>query len=252
MASKFSHSVALVLIFLVTRIVAEGRHLIDTTPLVTLDTSTDLPEGASCQLSVDLNHQSPTCGSGLFSCLVHQLPEKSANGVLGNHLTGICRANYASEPYCTVGEFNFAVGVSGIPMYGPSTCETCTCKQTSESSGSKKATCECDPLPECYIGTDGEVKGDGCPHVMQTQCVITSPGDGPLFNGMKTSRGRCQAPQVGSCVSAGPNWGPFFYAEGTTGVPLPGDRCSLCTCGAEGEFQECVKVKGCTEEVATS
>eukprot|EP00271_Cylindrocystis_brebissonii_P014691 TRINITY_DN36150_c0_g1_i1.p1 TRINITY_DN36150_c0_g1~~TRINITY_DN36150_c0_g1_i1.p1 ORF type:complete len:238 (+),score=10.40 TRINITY_DN36150_c0_g1_i1:248-961(+) len=219
--------------------VMNARELLATS---SQSSSSPMADGTVCHLPVNLNFKAPYCKGGPTSCLINHLPASSKNP----QLRGRCRSDYAKGSFCSVGEFNFAVGVKNIPAYGPSTCETCTCKYNPKKAGSNKGQCVCDSLPACYVGTDGKVKGAGCPYPIQSKCVITTPGEGLLIDGVQTSKGQCQAPEVTNCVSAGPTWGPYFYAEGAKGVPYPGDRCTLCTCGSGGVLGACAKKANCT------
>lgn len=89
----------------------------------------------------------------------------------------------------------------------------------------------------------GEETGKGQTPILKRSNAISRNSKGSIgsFSDSPDSKylGRCQAPQVESCVSAGPNWGPFFFAVGTTGVPEPGNQCSLCSCGEGGKLENC-------------
>ncbi|CAI5526511.1 unnamed protein product [Closterium sp. Naga37s-1] len=57
--------------------------------------------------------------------------------------------------------------------------------------------------------------------------------------------GGAQLGTQGICGAAGPSWGPKFYMAGIEGMPKPGDRCSLCTCGATGGLLNCKRLANC-------
>jgi hypothetical protein len=197
-----------------------------------------LPDNAACKMNVDDSLAAAYCQAGPFTCLIDSLPTSKEKA-----LTGVCNSSYALGSYCTVGEFNFKTGVKNIPAYGPMACETCSCNYHPHRTTQNKATCDCDPLPACYVHSNGTtVAGKGCDYTTQSQCFITHPSKS--LNGI--SKGRCRAPWKSSCVSAGPTWGPLFYVHHARNIPFPGDKCKLCRCAANGKLVGCKKVPGCT------
>eukprot|EP00270_Netrium_digitus_P020041 TRINITY_DN8105_c0_g2_i3.p1 TRINITY_DN8105_c0_g2~~TRINITY_DN8105_c0_g2_i3.p1 ORF type:complete len:267 (-),score=22.47 TRINITY_DN8105_c0_g2_i3:189-989(-) len=199
-----------------------------------------LPNGATCYFKDYLDCDGPCCQSGYQDCVISKVPTNVSRGV-GTCVTGAIYNNTFCHGHMSLSYFVGTVGI--LTNYE---CVTCTCERNSSGSS---PTCDCAPLPPCYVSHNGSFVGHACPDP-QSWCYITQLGGGGKDKqGLPIDKGDCRYPDGsttgGSCLIAGPSLvQPKLYINGMKGIPQNGNICSNCTCH-NGQAVKCTAINGC-------